>query len=114
VRVVALSLGNKMNGKVGTVLKQFKDGKWKVKMDDKQGNVLVTADRLEVVVEADDDEPPPLENGESDDEPPPLENAQSDDEPPPLEDGEGDAEEEAMLMAGATAPISAPFAAPPF
>jgi len=152
VQLIGLSPGNKLNFRPGTVVKQFKDGKWKVRMDDKHGNVLVTRDKLQVLPhdppaaegkdgalpaasgiavvskptkpgdipampasgsDDEDDEPPPLENGESDVEPPPLESGESDDEPPPLEDREGGVEG-AALLAGATAPFRAPFAAPLF
>jgi len=156
VQVVGLCTGNKLNFKVGTVLKQFKDGKWKVRMDDKLGNALVPSDRLqvlgrEIIAESQTQEAAQeasmaaekeaaalasrlaaekrrekiaekrckvkekllakqavqANNGEVPDE------DEDDDEPPPLEDRESDVED-ARLLAGATAPFSAPFAPPPF
>jgi len=49
VRLVGLNASSKINGRSGTVVKQFKDGKWKVAIDEGLGNALVTADRLQVL-----------------------------------------------------------------
>jgi len=143
VQLVGLAAHNKLNLQVGTLLKPFKDRKWKVKMDNKQGNVLITSDHLRVLdplitaptavaaesllmprhhsqattEKEDAAEAMPGCKGEADeddDEPPALENRESDDdEPPPLEDQEHDVAD-AMLLAGATAPFTAQFAPPPF
>mmetsp|Transcript_48124 Transcript_48124/g.111438 ORF Transcript_48124/g.111438 Transcript_48124/m.111438 type:complete len:841 (+) Transcript_48124:80-2602(+) len=171
VQLVGLAAGNKLNFKEGSVLKQFKDGKWKVRMDEKKlGHVLVTSDRLRVlpsetlladvdsneatsaaVAEAEAAHQVAAEreaaaateheaavaaareaaerrrervaekrqlvkekilNKRASQVPEACEAEDSDDEPPPLEDRE--AEDEAMMLAGATAPFTAPFAGPRF